>query len=202
MYHIHPVKGFSFVEMIIVVSLFSLLSIGLLSTIVLLYRANAHALAQSYEVNHARHGMESSLRDIREMAFADNGAYPLVEMSSTTIGFYSDVDRDNSVEYIRYTLSTTTLYRYVYNATGTPPTYPLTTPTETDIISEYVQNIVQATSTFRYFLDNGVPATATSTVTDVRYILLNLVINVDPNRDPGEYTLHSSVAPRNLKINF
>jgi type II secretory pathway component PulJ len=195
-------KGLSLVETIVVVSLFSLLMLGITSTIAMLYRTNGYALAQASEVSHARRGIEALSRDIREMTFGDDGTYPLVSMSSTSIGFYSDIDRDNSVEYVRYTLATTTLYKYVYNATGTPLSYGSTTPDETYIISEYVQNKVQGTSTFRYYLESGAAATATSTVTDIRYILLNLVINIDPYRNPGEYTLRSSAAPRNLKTTF
>lgn len=197
-----PLQGFSLVEVIVVTGLSTLIMLALTATITSLYRTNGHALAQAYEVYHARHGIELAARDIREMTFGDDGTYPLVSMSSTSISFFSDIDRDNSVEYVKYVLSTTTLYKYVYNATGTPIAYGSTTPDETYTVSEYVQNKLQATSTFRYFMDGGVLATATSTVTDIRYITLNVIVNIDPNRNPGEYTLRSSIAPRNLKINF
>ncbi len=195
-------KGFTLAEVVVVSALFSLLAIALTSVISMLYRTNGYAIAQANEVAHARRGIEASTRDIREMTFGDEGTYPLVEMSSSSIGFYSDIDRDDSVEYVRYVLATTTLYKYVYNATGTPPVYSLVTPSETHTISEYVQNKVQATSTFRYFIEGGVAATATSTVTDIRFVQINLIINIDPGRSPGEYTLRSSAAPRNLKTIF
>ena len=195
-------KGFTLVEMLVVISLFSLIMLAMTSSIASLYRTNARAFAQSYEVFHARHGIEAATRDIREMTFGDDGTYPLVAMSSTSISFFSDIDRDNSVEFVKYVLSTTTLYRYVYHATGTPVIYSSTTPDATYTISEYVQNNLQSTSTFRYFVDGGKPAVATSTVTDIRYISLDVIVNVDPNRDPGEYTLHSSISPRNLKTTF
>lgn len=195
-------SGFSLAEVVMVSALFALIMLTLTSAIATLYRTNGHALAQAYEVFHARHGIELASRDIREMTFGDDGTYPLVSMSSTSIGFFSDIDRDNSVEYIRYVLATTTLYKYVYNATGSPITYGSSTPDETYIVSEYIQNRLQATSTFRYYMDGGVPASATSTVTDIRYIVLNVIVNIDPNRNPGEYTLRSSVAPRNLKVSL
>jgi len=187
------------VEVIVVSALYTAIMLALTSTITSLYRTNGHAFAQAYEVYNARRGIELASRDIREMTFGDDGTYPLVSMSSTSIGFFSDIDRDNSVEYVRYVLATTTLYKYVYNATGTPVAYSATTPDETHTISEYVQNRLQATSTFLYFMEGGLPATATSTVTDIRYVTLNVIVNIDPNRNPGEYTLRSSVAPRNLK---
>lgn len=194
-------RGITLVETMVAISLFTLLMLAVTGIITHLYKINAYTLEQAYEVNHARRGIELAVRDMREMTYADNGAYPLVEMGTSTVGFYSDIDRDNSVEFVRYRLSTTTLYKYVYNATGTPLTYG-TSPDQSYTVSEYVQNNKQATSTFRYFLENGIPATATSTVTDIRYIELMVVINIDPNRSPGQFTLRSSAAPRNLKTSF
>ncbi len=194
--------GFTFVEMIVVLGMFSLLSLAIANTIATFYSVNAYTLEQAYEINSARRGLELLTRDLREMTFGDDGTFPLATMATNSIGFYSDIDRDNSVEYVRYVLSTTTLFKYVYNATGTPVVYGTTTPSETHVVSEYVRNNSQATSTFRYYIEGGSPATATSTVTDVRYIVSTLVINVDPNRSPGEFTLRASAAPRNLKTTF
>lgn len=195
-------RGFTFIEMIVVTALFAVLSIALMNAIVMFYRTNAYTLEQAYEVNSARRALELLTRDLREMTFGDDGTFPLATMGTNTIAFYSDIDRDNSVEYVRYVLTGTTLYKYVYNATGTPIVYPTTTPSERHVVSEYVRNSTQATSTFRYYIEGGGVATATSTVTDVRYIFTTLIINVDPNRSPGEFTLRSTAAPRNLKTSF
>lgn len=195
-------KGMTLVEMIVTVAMFSLISLAIANALVMFYRANAYTLEQAYEVNSARRGLELLTRDLREMTYSDDGTYPLAQMATNSIAFYSDVDRDNSVEYIRYVLSGTTLFKYVYNATGSPIAYPTTTPSETHVVSQYVRNVSQATSTFRYYEDGGKPSSATSTVTDIRYILMTLIINVDPNRSPGEFTLRSTAAPRNLKVTF
>ncbi len=194
-------SGFSVAEVVVVSAMFGILITAVTSTIVTFYQVNSYTLAQAQEVHHARRGVERLVRDIREMTFSDDGTYPLVSMATNSLAFYSDIDRDNSVEYVRYVLATTTLYKYVYNATGTPLVYS-STPDETYTISEYVRNITQATSTFRYYMDNNVPASATSTITDIRYIGVYLVVNVDPTRTPGEFMIHSSAAPRNLKTSF
>jgi len=194
-------RGFTFVEMIVTLSIFSLLIVVLFDVIATFYRVNAYTLAQAYEVNSARRGLDLIMRDMREMTYSDTGTYPLATMGTSSIGFYSDVDRNQSVEYVNYVLSGTTLYKYVYHATGSPPVYATTSP-DTYIVSEYVRNNTQATSTFQYYVDGGTLASATDTVTDVRYIKTTMIINVDPARTPGEFTLRSSTAPRNLKINF
>ena len=52
---------------------------------------------------------------------------------------------------------------------------------------------------FVYYTDMGVPAGATTTVTDIRYVQLSVIVNIDIVRDPGQYMLRSSASLRNLK---
>lgn len=195
-------SGFTLVETVMVTAIFSLLTLALANTINLLYRTNSYSIAQAAEVDSARRGLELFTRDIREMTYSDDGTYPLSVMGTNTVSFYSDIDRDNSVEYVRYALSTTTLYKYVYNATGTPPSYTLSSPDETYVISEFVRNNGLATSTFEYYIEGGNRSSATSTVTDVRNIIANIIVNVDPNRNPGQFLMRASASPRNLKTTF
>ena len=194
-------RGLSLVETIVVLSLFSVLMLAVMNSVAAFYRFNAYSIAQAYQVDHARRGIEFLVRDMREMTYADDGTFPLEIMSTHRIGFYSDIDRDDSVEYVEYELIGTVLQKRIYGATGNPPVYS-TTPESTQIISEYVQNILQATSTFLYFDTNGAQAAATSTVTDIKYIEAKLIVNIDPIRDPGEFMLRSSAALRNLKDNL
>jgi hypothetical protein len=186
--------------MIIVIAIYTLVMFALFTSVTSFYRYNAYAVAQSYQVNQARHGMEIFVRDVREMTYADDGTYPLARMEDNLIGFYSDIDRDDSVEYVEYELSSTTLSERIYSATGTPPLYGAS-PDETRILSEYVQNLGQGTSTFEYFDANGNSATATTSVTDIVYVTAKIIVNIDPVRDPGEFMLKSSAALRNLTPN-
>lgn len=195
----YSLRGFTLVETLIVLAMFVVIITVLTEGIVSFYRLNGYTIAQSYQVDHARRGIDRMITDIREMAYADNGAYPLVKMNTREIGFFSDTEGSDSVEYIEYKLSSTTLYRKVFYATGTPLRYSTTTPNATSTVSEYVQNGLQSLPIFVYYDTEGNPATGTTTVTDIRYIETNLIINIDPIRDPGQYMLQSSAAPRNLK---
>lgn len=191
-------RGLSLVETVVIVALFSVLMIVISESIASFYRLNAYTIAQAYQVDAARRGIDLLVRDLREMTFADDGTFPLVSMGTTSVGFFSDIDRDMSVEYVVYRLASTTLMKYVYNATGTPPIYSTSTPAETSTLSEYVQNALQNVPIFVYYDENGVKATATTTATDIRYVGVNIIVNIDPVRDPGEYSLRSSAALRNL----
>ena len=192
------IKGFTLPETMVVIVIYTLVMTAVSQSILTFYKYNAYAIAQAGQVDTARHGMDILVRDLREMTFADNGTFPLAIMQSNKIGFYSDVDRDNSVEYVEYDLATTTLKKRIYKATGNPPVYG-TIPQSTQILSEYVQNKNQSTPTFLYYDKNGALATASSTVTDIVYIRAQIIVNIDPIRDPGQFMLHSSAALRNLK---
>lgn len=194
-------SGFTLVEMLIVAAIFALIMYAVLQSIDTFYKFNAYSIAQAYQVDHARRGMDILVRDMREMTFADDGTFPLAVMGPNNVGFYSDVDRDNSVEYIEYELATTTLIKRIYGATGNPPVYG-TVPEETHILSEYVQNLNQSTSTFYFYDRNGALATASTTVTDIVYLGAQIIVNIDPVRDPGQFMLRSSAALRNLKENL
>lgn len=195
-------KGFTFVETIVVLAIFSFLSLAIINSVVSFYKFNGYAVAQSYQIQNARRGMEVLIRDIREMAYADDGTFPLAEMTDHRISFYSDIDRDDSVEFIIYEVASTTLEKRVYNATGTPPSYSTTTADELFTLSEYVQNLSQGSTTFAYYDVNGLLATSTTNITDIRYIEAQIIVNIDPVRNPGEFLLRSSAALRNLKDNL
>ena len=153
-----------------------------------IYRANSYTIEQSYEVDHARRGLETWLTDVREMTYADDGTFPVAVMEAHRLGFYSDVDKDSTVEYVEYLLSTTTLYKRIFEPIGYPPVYNLVTPTKVEILSEYVQNLLQATSTFKYFDNSGTQLVAPSgLLTDVRYLEAQAIVNIDPLRSPENF---------------
>ncbi len=190
------------VEMVVVIGIYMLL-IGMIFTAAQsLYQSNSYTTAQAGEVDNARRGMTKLSRDLREMTYAEDGTFPVAAMEEHRIGFYSDIDKDDSVEFVEYELATTTLYKRTYNATGSPPTYNLASPDLEEILSLYVQNINQGTSTFLYYDTNNTALASTSLLTDVRYIRAQIIVNIDPLRSPGEFMLRSGVAPRNLKDNL
>lgn len=196
-------SGFTLVETIMVVSLYTIMLIVITASITDLYKTNGYTIAQSYEVDQARRGIQTLVDDAREMTYADDGTFPVAVMEAARIGFYSDVDNDPLVEYVEYVLSSTTINKRIYKPTGSPPVYNLVTPVQTNILSEYVQNNIQGVTTFSYFDSAGNQLTSTSSLlTDVRYIETKVIVNIDPHRSPGEFLLRSGVAPRNLKDNL
>lgn len=198
-------RGMSLVEVVLSIFISTIIMLAITASVTRLYKINGYTMAQAYQVDYARKGMNYVIRDIREMTYADDGAYPLVVTGEHKIGFYSDIDRDSSVEYIEYELvgtGSSTLEKRIYNATGSPVSYDYNNPDETIALSKYVQNTTFATSTFLYFNSNGKVASSTTQINDLRYIQVSIIVNVDPVRDPGQYMLRSSAALRNLKDNL
>lgn len=191
-------NGFSLVEMIVVIALFTIVSLVVSDSIAVFYRMNAYTIAQSYQVDNARRGVDTMVQDLREMTFSDTGTFPLVYKQNYKVGFYSDIDRDSSVEYVEYSLASTTLYKKIFHATGTPPTYSTTTPDSIITLSEYVQNQIQNIPIFVYYDEGGNVATSSTPTTDIRYAQVSVIVNIDPIRDPGQFMLRSSAALRNL----
>ena len=194
--------GLTLIEAVIAVTIYSILMLAVFASIGSLYQYNSYSLEQSVEVDNARRGITQWNRDVKEMTTAEDGTWPLAIISEHRLGYYSDTDQDDSVEYIEYILASTTLTKHVYNPSGSPATYDLSTPDSSETLSEYVQNVEQATSTFFYFDNDGNALASTSPIIDVRYIRAQLIVNIDPQRNPGEFMLRSSLAPRNLKDNL
>jgi prepilin-type N-terminal cleavage/methylation domain-containing protein len=193
-------KGFTLVETIVAISLYAVMMVIVTFFAQNLYQTYGYGFAQANEVDTARRGVLVWVRDAREMTFAADGAFPLVVVEPYRLGFYSDIDRDNFVEYVEYVLSSTTLRKLTYNPSGNPLAYSTTTPDQTEILSEFVQNRSQSQNMFTYSNASGTVLTnAPAMIGDIRYIDMRIIVNIDPIRSPGEFLLRGSAAPRNLR---
>lgn len=182
--------------MLVTVAIFTILMIAIVESVQFFYRANTSSLEQSFQIDSARRGVEFMVRDIREAQNGDDGSHPIAAMGSTTLTFFSDTDKDASVERIHYELSDTFLYRNVLDSSGAPPTY--TGAGSTSTVSDFVRNDEEGIALFRYYDENGVEITNYTLIGDVRTVTVNLIVNILPIRAPEEFTLRSSATIRNL----
>lgn len=195
-------KGMTLIEAVIIIGIYTILLIVITNSITEFYKINSYSMEQADEIENARRGMTEWNRDAKELTTAADGSYPISIIGENTFGYYSDTDSDDLIEFVKYVLSSTTLHKYTYKPSGTPATYNLSVPDTDQILSLYVQNIKQGTSTFFYYDNGGNQLSSTSPVINVRYITAQFIINIDQNRSPGEFMLRSSIAPRNLKDNL
>lgn len=189
-------RGFTGLEVLIWVAVFSVVLGTIVSSTIYFYRVNRYTLSQATSVTSGQRGLEGMMRTIREAAYASDGAYPIISIATSSFSFYADIDTDAQIEKLRYFLQGTNLYEGVVEPTGDPPVYTGTEVTST--IAENVRNIASATSTFRYFNDAGSLMTDYTQVDDVRFVTVNLIIDSDTAVLPDAITLRSSAGMRNL----
>jgi len=194
--NIRCTRGLTLIETVVWIAIFTSAMMALTTSVLVFYRTSNSAIQEATATASAQHGVDLLVRTIREASYSSNGAYPIISIAPNDIQFYSDIDSDSLVEQVHYYVSGTTLYEGVINPTGDPPSYA--NPGVTSNTSLYVQNVAQATSTFTYFDKNGVQITDFTRIGDVRFVTVNLLVDVDPNRSPTIITLRSSAALRNL----
>ncbi|XKT74682.1 MAG: PilW family protein [Patescibacteria group bacterium UBA2163] len=190
-------RGLTLIEALVWMSIFSIIMSAIIGSVIFFYRANTSSLEQGYQIESARRGTISLVRDLRQASYGDNGAYPLAQIASTSLMFYSDTDKDDVIERIRYTLDESNLYRHVLDSSGNPPRY--TEAGATTTVSSHVRNLESGKAVFQYYDAEGNEVTDYTEVAEVRSIVISLVVNILPIRAPEEFTLQSSATLRNLR---
>lgn len=184
-------------EMVVTISIYVILSLAIFNSIVNFYQMNSYVIFQSNEIEFARRGLQTWTMDARSMNFADDGTFPIVVSDDYKLGFFTDEENDGSMEYVEYILADTTLYKKTYKASGYPPVYDFVNPARTEILSKYVRNLEKSEVAFKYFDGAG---NETNFLTDIRYLEMSIIVNVEPARSPDGFTLRSGATPRNLSF--
>jgi len=190
-------RAFTLVETLVVVSLTSLVGLGLFAMITYFYRSNAYLLEATSAVDSASRGLNEALESIREASYGEDGTYPVATAATSSVTFYGDMDDDSSVERVRLYLSAGVFYRGVTNAGGNPPTYVGQTE-GTEVIATWVKN-APTTPVFRYYDDDGVELTGTINISRIRSIRTRLDVDINPLRAPNILILEGASTLRNLR---
>ena len=102
-------QGFSFIEVVITMGL----AVGMVFVLSSL-RKNAGDLENLVNQKlRSRQDFEQAFQvlitELRSAGNSEQGAYPLISGTTTSISFYSDIDSDGLSEQVRYFIATTTL---------------------------------------------------------------------------------------------
>lgn len=194
---IRTVRGFTLAETIVVIALVAIVGVAMQYAIQYFYRANAYVLQSTAAINSARNGVSTMASHMREATYGDDGSFPLANLSTSSVTFFADVDRDGGVERVKAYLIGTTFYRVVTNAGGTPLSYNGQAPA-TSTLATHVKNGT-STPIFRFYDNNGAELTGSINLTEVSSISVTLKVDVNPQRAPEIYTLTQSATLRNLE---
>lgn len=190
-------RGFTLLETVVWVTITAMILASIISSVLYFYRTNNYAVEQAAAITSAQRGIDDMMQTMREAVYASNGAYPIVSMSENEIIFYADIDDDQYVERLRYYLEGGSLKRGTVEPSGDPPAY--TNPESVSSISDFVRNIEQGVPAFRFYDEDGNLMTDLTDVTSLRFIEATIVVNINPNRLPNQFTLRSTSSFRNLK---
>lgn len=191
-------KGFTIIEMIIAISVFSVMMLVVTSFFVTLYREQGADIARIQSTKMAGRAIDNINGEIRKMNRAENGAFSLESAQAQTLIFYSDVDNDGLTEKIEYTLNGIDFERELTEP-GASLDYSVA-PIMT-IVAKNVMN--GANPIFRYYDKNytGSEDSLSSpvNVTEVRLIEISLDINTDEKYLSSSIRIETKIQPRNLR---
>ncbi len=197
-------KGFSLIEVLIVVAIATsvVLVVGNLSNNVSLL--NTLVSQQLQSTSDIAQTLQIMTTEIRSASTAQNGAYAIDSASTSSFVFYSDIDKNGTIEHVRYFLSSSTIYKGVIVPTGTPATYP----TSSEVITDVIDNVVTpSTSTplFSYYDTNytGTPPALSPpvVVSSIRLVGISFSADVQPKQAPAPQSFSDLIDIRNLRSN-
>lgn len=97
--------GFTLIETIVAIFVFTLMIGSVAAAIVMLYRTGGYITDQAIAIDEARRGVDTMVEEIRKARYGEDGSYPIELAASKEFVFYSDIDKDGEVEKVRYYLA-------------------------------------------------------------------------------------------------
>lgn len=191
-------SGMSLIEAIVWIAVFASTMIMLSQSLLSFYRTNRYTLQEATAISSAQHTMDVVVRALRTASYSNNGAYPVVSIGANQVSFYANVlKNDPLIQQVRIFVQGTSLEEGIIEPSGDPLTYASSSEKVTEL-GDYIQNITLATSTFLYYDQNGSQILDYSNFVDVRFVTVNLIVDVSSTSLPTQLTLTSSAALRNL----
>ena len=196
-------NGFSLVEVVIVVAIAISLVIIVSNLSGNISSLNGLISQQLQSKSDTTQTLQIITTEIRSASPSQAGAYPIDAATTSSFAFYSDINKDGSTEHIRYFLASSTIYKGVISATGTPATYP----TSTEIVTDIIDNVIISTSTplFRYYDESATttqnPLSSPVTVSNIRLVEISFLSDINPQQTPKPESFSTLIDIRNLRSN-
>jgi len=186
------------IETMVWIAIFTMTMIVLTQSLLYFYRVNKYTLQEEEAINSAQHGMNIVVQALRTASYSNNGAYPVISIAPNQVSFYANVTKnDPLIQQVRFFVQGTSLKEGVIEPSGDPLVYTSSTEVVTTL-SNYVQNLTFATSTFTYYDQNGNLITNVTNYNALRFVTINLIVDVSTTTLPSSLDLMSSAALRNL----
>jgi len=201
---INKKRGFTLVETIIVIFIFTILAIGVSNLFTHIFTSSHDRLAALDNIDQARLVTTNFTNEIRVASVGNDGSYPLALTDDNQIIFYSDYGQTgNAVARIRYFLATTTLYKGIVVPTGTPLTYDL----GAEKITPVQNNLTISGPIFYYYngdyMGSSTPLTQPININQVKYVKIDInILKQDQKNSTTTFNIKAGSSIRNLKTNL
>ena len=179
-------KSFTLIESLVYIAIFTIVIIAIYQFAISFYNSNTFLLQQTRAISEGRTILSEMSREIKEMVNSENGDYPISNANVNNVIFYSDIDKDNNIEEIRWFLQGNILSKGI-----------IETPGGNEIVTAHSENI-RNNQIFTYYNSSNQLVPDLNILTDISLIEINLQVNVNPFAAPGDFTLKTIVKPRNL----
>lgn len=198
-------SGFTIVELLLGMTIFSFLLAGVLSFQQLLTQGEEFGVSQALTIESSQNSLQNLVQELRNSRQSDGGAYPLQLADDQEIIFYSNADNDADIERIRYFLEGTDLKKGTIDPQGFPIQYPAQNEV-VKVIANYVQN--GSNPLFYYYNQNwpadqdNNPLSTPAQLNHVSLVKIEVHINAEPEHPEREFVLEPFVQIRMLKGNL
>lgn len=196
---LHNKSGFTLIETLVVVGIFSFIIIGMSTMFATLYKQQHADVVRLESLQIAGRAIETMSSEVRKINRAEDGSSPIVSAEESYLVFYSDIDNDGLTEKIQYFLAGTNIQKTVTEP-GAGLDY-----SGAGVVTIIARNIINDTvPLFAYYdedyLTSLTPLTYPANVTEIKLIGINLYINPDSNYLSNPLFVTTKIHPRNIKI--
>ncbi len=199
-------KGMTLVELLIAMAILTLGIGGFTLLASRSWKMNSFVMEAGNATSKATRALNETIKSLRKIRQADDGSYPIKEVSGTSLTVYLNDDTDLATERVHYYLdsATQTLKKGVTEPSGTPVSYPAGDQT-VSVVANYVVNTA-AQPVFEYYnsdypIDTINNPIASPVPANVKLVKIHLWINIKPLTAPDNVSLESFVEFRNLNEN-
>jgi len=200
----HNQSGLTLIELLVASVLGIILMTGVLGLQYILAKNREVAIDNYYAVDTANVNLTGLVREIRTARQSETGSYPIASAQDNELIFYSDIDFDQRIERVRYSLDGDTLEKGIVEPTGQPVSYDLLDE-KVKILSSSVNNLGEPL--FTYYNGDWPVDTANNPLSSPPNLsavkLVKIYLNIASSSDSdNEYVLESFAAIRMLKDNL
>lgn len=196
-------SGFTLVETLVTVFVFSLIVAAMATFQTDVFQLNRYIQTGLNNQSEAKKLIKPFVNEVRSATPSNLGSYPLETVEPDEFSFYTDIDGDGLKEKVRYFLDGTDFQKGVISPDPVNFSYD---PADEEIV-KVIRDILPQ-QIFYYYdsnydgTDESDPLSEPVTPSDVRLVRVVLVIDSDPNEEPGPIEITTQVSIRNLKDNL